>query len=117
LYSVSDVNCSQSGFDYLEEIIELSLFCNSLWERIFFQVIHGSIPLMKQEEHSDLFRSIRLQDILDGSEILLGFGHLQSVDVQMTGVPEVVDPTVTSIICFGLSNFIIVMREFQINST
>ena len=63
---------------------------------------------MKQEEHSDLFCSIHLQDLLNGSKVLLRFGHLQTVDVKMTGVPEVVDPAVAAIISFGLCNFIIV---------
>ena len=56
-------------------------------------------------------------NLLDGGEVLIGLGHLESVDVEMASVPEVVHPIITAIVCLTLSNLIVVMWELEVDTT
>ena len=45
---------------------------------------------MQQETHTDLVGGELLQRLANGDEVLQRFGHLQTVDVQVARVQEVV---------------------------
>ena len=64
-----------------------------------------------------MFGSVNLQDLLDRGEILQRFRHFQTVNMKMTGVPEMVDPVVAFIVSFGLRKLVVMMREFKIDTT
>ena len=89
-----DVALSQDCFHVFEERVKLLLLGYCLGQRVFWRIIHECVPLMKQEHESNLFRSETLEHLLNSCEVLETFAHLFSCNMQMAGVPEVVNPVV-----------------------
>ena len=58
-----------------------------------------------------------LQSLLDADEILQRLRHLSTGYVQVTGVPEMIYPAVSLIVCFTLCDFIVVVGEFEIDTS
>jgi len=72
---------------------------------------------MQQEHKSNLARVVFLQDVLDGDKILEGLRHLFAGDMKMARMPEIVYPVVTVVVCFTLGDFVVMVREPEIDSS
>lgn len=72
---------------------------------------------MQQEEHSDLARVECLEGLFDRDEIFEGFRHFLALDVQVTNMPEIIDPVVAAVECLRLRDLIVVVREAQVDTT
>ena len=60
-------------------------------------VVQGILPGMEQEGQPQLPRSVTLQRLTDGDEVLQGLGHLTAVYVEVARVEEVLDPVAVAI--------------------
>lgn len=72
---------------------------------------------MEQEKEADLPGIERLKNLLNGDEILKRLAHLFSMNVQVAGVPEVVDPVVTLVVGLTLGDLVVVVREAEVDTS
>ena len=85
-------------------------------EGSFGIVVQKHIIAMKEEiEFQDSGWSY-LKDLLDGQEVFERFRHLQLIDVEMAHMDKVSDPVRVVVVGLGLSHFVFVVRENQINT-
>lgn len=66
-------------------------------------VIHGSIISLLHEEKSQDTLVELSNEMLDGDEILQTLRHLQTLNMQVTSVHEVVDPLVLAVLLIVVS--------------
>ena len=99
-----------------EELGELPVLSHSFWEAVL-RVVHLLVPLVLEEDVSEVAGLGVFKDLLDGDVVLLSLGHLLAIDVELSSMPEVVDPIVTLVVCLGLGKLIVVVREPQVDST
>jgi hypothetical protein len=70
---------------------------------------------VQEECQAQLARRVRLQGFSDGDEVLEGFGHFASIDVQMAGMQEVVHPVAVpkrSLNAFSITVSIVLVGGF-----
>lgn len=98
----------------------------------FLPIVQHVVPSVHQEEEAHLPWSVVLERLLDGDEILQALRHLQSGDLQRTAVEEVVHPLIAVEVGLALkiavirepifarsylSDFVVVMRELEVQSS
>ncbi len=54
-------------------------------------VLHRLVVAVEEEEEADLPRRVRLEGLAHRDEVLERLGHLEALDLEVTGVQEVVD--------------------------
>lgn len=62
--------------------------------------VQRGVEAMQQEQESQLILCVVFQTFADGDEVLLGFRHFQSANMEMTSVEEIVHPLL--VVEFGL---------------
>lgn len=70
LWSLLDVALSQNSFYIFEELRELSFLLNCFWHRFLSSVVHEWVPIVEEEQETDLSGGILSQDVLDSDEVL-----------------------------------------------
>lgn len=56
---------------------------------------------MHEESESELASCVLLEHLLDGDEVLKGFGHFATGDSEVTRVEEVPNPNIVVIVSLG----------------
>ena len=74
------------------------------------------MPWAQHAQHPDLVWCYRLEHLFDSNEVLERLGHFETRDVQVAHVEKVVGPAISIIVCLTLGNFIVMVREFEIDA-
>lgn len=116
---------AQRGLDVVEELGEELLLGASLLHGAV-GVVHGGVPLVQEEADADLARRELLQRLADRDEVLQRLRHLQTVDVQVARVQEVVHRLPTPQfhgsalralhVRLALRHFVRVVRQTQVHA-
>mmetsp|Transcript_20384 Transcript_20384/g.42857 ORF Transcript_20384/g.42857 Transcript_20384/m.42857 type:complete len:304 (+) Transcript_20384:940-1851(+) len=103
----------RQGFHLPKETLKGSLLTPGIIDCLI-RIIHRLVPSLQQKHDPKLPRRIMLQRLPNRDKILERLGHFQPLDVQMSRVCEVIDPLLASETRFRLSQFIVVVRKFEI---
>jgi hypothetical protein len=104
-------------FHCSKELDELLINGSGFFETGFWVEVHGSVPLVVEEKVPKLSMVVLRKEFLDGTEVLERLAHLLPLDVKMSNVKPVPYPMVAVVEGFRLSDFIVMMRELQVDSS
>jgi hypothetical protein len=113
---LSNLDISCKSLYRPEEFGELAVLADCLGEGLLGGVIHQTAPVMKQKHVADLTGVVLCKDVLDCYEVFERFRHLLAMDMEVSGMPEVVDPVVAVVVGLALGKFVIVVRETEVNA-
>mmetsp|Transcript_912 Transcript_912/g.1588 ORF Transcript_912/g.1588 Transcript_912/m.1588 type:complete len:396 (-) Transcript_912:17-1204(-) len=79
-------------------------------------VVHGHVVLVQQEQEADLAGGVGLQRVLDRDEVLQRLGHLEALDVEVSGVQPVVHPLLAVAATLALRDFVLMVGKLQVHA-